>query len=151
MSHGYSDNDKMPAQCRSYVASPGAAFNLAPPIPEEGAPPPPVLPDSLVSGSIVDPWTMRAPLAPLFSVDSLLWICASKIEFWATNMNFEMEWKIESQRVYSRTSDYFHFAFGEWWRNEMNWEMTNSSLFFFHEMASDHYSSLLFILSEICL
>jgi len=58
MSHGYSTNEKMPSQCRSYASTPGAAFNLA--SSESG------------DGAQVDPWTMRAPLAPLFNVESLL-------------------------------------------------------------------------------
>ena len=65
MSHGYSSERKMPSQCRSYAANPGAAFNLA--APSIGV-------DSAASfGSDGVPlMATRATLAPLFDAASLI-------------------------------------------------------------------------------
>ena len=71
MVHGFGEGEQMPAQCRSYAASPGAAFHLAPSITEqgEGAAATPPSPDSVLP--TLNPWILEAPLAPLFTVDSL--------------------------------------------------------------------------------
>lgn len=67
MSHGYSSERKMPSQCRSYAANPGAAFNLA--APSIGV-------DSPASfgsdGGGVPLMATRATLAPLFDAASLI-------------------------------------------------------------------------------
>lgn len=62
MTHG-SEEDKMPSQCRSYATQPGAAFNLA--FNAEAA----SSDDTNVNSP--SPWTIQAPLAPLFNVGSL--------------------------------------------------------------------------------
>jgi len=70
MVHGFSAVDQMPSQCRSYAASPGAAFHLAPEMTPEGASSP--SPGSLLAPASLHPWIREAPLPPLFTVDSLL-------------------------------------------------------------------------------